>query len=362
MTVILIILMFSSLIVSFSDNPVLKNKYVIRTIIFSLIIYFSIMISSNLIEGTDLSSYIKSGEVYKSLNFIDLIKTTFPQSGLPIVQWIYFNFFNLPFFRFTVGLLSILPILYGFKKSLNYQDLIILILCLFICFFYINGATNIFKQSIATAFYLGGIALFLKNFKINAYVFFIFSIFFHLSVAPFVILFIFIYYIKISIKKLIILNVVTIVLFITNLNRLLFSNIYFFGEGSQYARYANDVVINQYGGVNRIDFLLFNYFFIILFALCRKYFFKNDNYLFDNFYKVLLINNFIFQLSGFVAYSDRIAFYVWMIIPLLMTIVISKLKEVNKLYILGLFAVYILAFITNQGIFDLLQYYPFLFF
>lgn len=80
--------------------------------------------------------------------------------------------------------------------------------------------------------------------------------------------------------------------------------------------YTSSAVNARYsGGTNRLDFLLFSFFWLVVFKIFHV--FINRDFTYYHLLNSYVLFNSVYLILGFVAFSDRIASYSWMLIPLL---------------------------------------------
>lgn len=159
---------------------------------------------------------------------------------------------------------------------------------------------------------------------------------FHYSSLPLLVSLIIIYrYQDLKIRNLIILFIFFSMLFITDLNKIMFSSIDYYIFGS----YTSSELIEVYGSSNQISFLLFISFFLLIFSFPLKEFKKVNGYVF--LYKAYIVFSIYFLAFGYIAYSNRLSIYSWFLIPLIMGIICVEHK--NKVVSLSVLIIFFLT-------------------
>src|SRR5699024_9204237 len=134
------------------------------------------------------------------------------------------------------------------------------------------------------------------------------------------------YFIRnIRIRFLVMVYVIVALLYISHLSDDLVSLIPF---SSPYLEtYSSESLIQHYGGGFKLDFLLYNTIFLIIFIVAYHI---NENLKSHMVYKqiltVYILFSVIFSITGFVAYADRVAGYSWFLIPLLLALIIKNIR------------------------------------
>lgn len=135
---------------------------------------------------------------------------------------------------------------------------------------------------------------------------------FHITSLPISIVLLYFKWFNLKLRTALSLWVISIGLFVTNLNTKIFSRL----EYSLLETYTSESVYERYSAVNRLDFLLFSILFTCLFLFLYNY--TEDKATYNILIKLYLILNTYFLLLGFIAFNDRIAAYSWMLIPLIL--------------------------------------------
>lgn len=230
---------------------------------------------------------------------------------------IWFSFFVISSLLLIIGLINIFN---TWQLSLVYFTYVNYV-------FYYSTHLHVIRQGMAIAILVLAIAGILKK---NNYLFYpcIFTApLFHLSALPFALILFFIKKTIISIKHSLLIWCALSILFLTNLNK----NVFSFIPHNKILKYSSLDIILRYGKTNRLDFYLFSLIFIIYCLIFLIYVKVRDN-AFTIISNIYILFNAVFLMFGFIAYSDRIALYSWYIIPIIIWYPLLNLINQNYDY------------------------------
>ncbi|WOV56339.1 EpsG family protein [Enterococcus faecium] len=363
MSVFYTMLLFISAIVfaSKSEN-IFNSQYVIKSLSVMIIVLYIIAVSNPTIEGTDILNYWGNGIYYSQNGLWSSLKENFPEIGLIPLQVIAAKLNSIIILKFTAACLAILPLYYGVTKFFDKQTSLFILLFYFSCFFFTNGTINIIKQGVAVSFLLGGMLICLSKEKKQGLTMMLVAGLFHTTAFLFVLITILVMYNKLNFKVIIPVYIVSMLLFLTRWNATILRTIVSTNFIS-YESYVTDQRISKYGAANRIDFFIFTTFFVILAAVIYRL--MKNNKMRSNFgylFKIQLMFVSVFYCLGFIAYSDRIAYYNWMLIPLIIGALFQFAIAQRWIYGAGLIIFSISGFVLNMGLTGILREYPILFF
>jgi len=313
---ITIIIIFN-LFTAYFNRKLFLLKYQ-NFIIFLFLGLYYILISTRSKEiGSDTERYI---DIYDQMYY-------FGPTFLDIsdVGFYLFNTFlivlkiNPSLYLFFLSLLFILPIYFTITQFKNYNR-IFLLWFFFSLFIFISMSTNVLRQGIGSAFVMWGISIFLNRKDTNKrfIIPFLIACFFHLSLILVIIVFFLSNYLK-NIKLMFLILLISIVLtfykfdLITILNSIPLFEFLFFDriEG-----YLGENTKNYNIGF-RIDFLLFNIFFVALGYYISKIIIKEKIKLYNQIYFTYILLTAYFILMFNMPFSDRFGLLSWIFIPFL---------------------------------------------
>lgn len=323
------------LISSVKPNTIINNRYNSRAIVLGLSILLIFKISiSQYSDDSDMAIYLRDLSLLKDFSFSEMIHYSYREPFFKTVEWVLSKITDSA----TVVRMSFcLLFLLFFFKSLNkiflpWQVLIVLFTYLNFIFLY-SYLTVAIRQGLSIALILLSISYFLIEQRKKAYFTLLISTLFHWSSIPIVIMIIVFRLHNLQTKKLIYIWILSIILYLTNLNMKIFTG--FSSYFQKLELYTSDRSFSVYGGANRLDFLLFSAFWLIL-ALFLMRFIKMENNTYERILNFYIINNIYFLLLGFIAYSDRLAVYSWFLIPLLVWYPIFHSKKYKPIWALAI--------------------------
>jgi hypothetical protein len=314
----------------------------------SLIIFFYYVSFIDRAIFNDVTRYFLESKRLNQFGFFDAISN----NNWEILSNIYL--YLISFLKFEIEFFSLLTIifmwifLYLTLKVVIPYNFVYVFLFGFFCFFYFyNFNTNIYRQGYSALFLLLMVNLLIKKKPLLSFISLFFAINFHLTGVIGIYLY-FLLYFKVSIRKLIILLLFSQYIFLSNTNLLIYNYLqsvpFFQVFISRMMFFVNSNVIQDYGGVNRLDFFIFNNFWIIIslyFHIRNK-----NNFILHQYTKAFIGFTIVFFIFGFIAYSDRIASYSWMLIPIIVWIHIIDGKKLKIKFIqsIVLTIIYFLAY------------------
>ncbi len=303
---------------SFFEKKLIYIKYQNIIIFLFLAAYYVLLSTRDLSVGVDTDRYFR---FYKEM---------YLYGDSIIGSDIGFNLFNKLLitcgispnnYLFFLSLLFVVPIYYAIKqfKGINKVFLLWFFASLFI---FISLSTNVLRQGIGGAFVIWGISIFLNRTDDNKRFLMplIIAPFFHFSLLLVILLFFVSKYVK-NIKVAYVILFITIVLSYMkfDLNTVL-SNLPVIGNLflDRMEGYMGENVKNYKIGF-RIDFFLFNLFFVFIGHYISKLKFIKSNYpLYGQIYTTYILLTSYFILMFNVPFSDRFGILSWTFIPFIM--------------------------------------------
>lgn len=221
----------------------------------------------------------------------------------------------------------------------------------FLCYpFFYNYILNGMRQGLAMMLILLAMTYWIK--KRNSFKFYISIIFsglIHVTSFFFTIPLFIVLWLNIKLKYLLLLWTFAIFLFLTDLNSFI-ANIGIINELNFIELYTNNGIIEVFGETNKINFLVFSSFFLLLSLFLYKYIDLDEKL--KNIYLVTIktytVFNILFLLFGFIAYSNRLAAYSWHLLPLLILFpILHKSKHSPFLLIITIVIFMIIGWVTS---------------
>lgn len=160
------------------------------------------------------------------------------------------------------------------------------------------------------------------------------AVMFHWSAAPFALIVILLEKTKVRLRHLVWAWCALALLFVTGLQGILLSPLLpYIPKLDSYTSY--DALV-QYSRINRLDFLLFSGFFVVISLLLYRFYYTGTEY--GQMIKYYIAWNCVFLAFGFVTFSDRLAGYSWFLIPILVWFPVLKRERYSVLSVVGLVA------------------------
>lgn len=335
-------------------NSVLKNRFVSYGFLLSFVALLLVSIPFNDFSEGDMPRYIDALSVMSNLSYLDSLRYFGWEPLFTFMQWIFAQA-SLDSHLYIIYIAILYIILYHLiSKNLFYswQRVFFFFSYLSLTFFYdylFNGT----RQGFAMAFILLAVAIWnnsdtrKKKFKI--FLSFVAAVLFHTSALPVVLLILVLMFTKIKLNKLIFVWVLFSILFLTGLNSLI-SELPFLGGVEYLAVYNDNDLIRQFGEVNKVNFFVLSLLIIIV-SLILYYkvpLEETKRTIYLNFIKVYILTNTLFLAFGFIAYSNRIATFSWIFIPLLIIYPVLHSKVNARYYLFAMvLAIAIIGFVTS---------------
>lgn len=202
----------------------------------------------------------------------------------------------------------------------------------FVFFSYIS---LVLRQGLAMAFIFYAVACIInveeeaRNKKI--FIPLLLASFTHWSAIPIAIIILIIKNKSIRIKHLVLLWALSSILFLSDLQSKIFKPIANLLPPLE--SYSSQSTIDYYGSVNRIDFLVFSFIWVVI----GLYFYNklNKEKSYGIVLKIYISLNIFFLLFGFIAFSDRLASYSWFFIPVIIWYPLFKQKKYTPVLMTG---------------------------
>lgn len=264
-----------------------------------------------------------------------------------LFQWIVSKFTTSPYiFLAIIWFIFLFGLLHLLKKLFSPWQLFFVLFTYTAFVFFYSYATMALRQGVAISFLLLAISLLITNKEINAKVIIslITSSLFHWSSIPFALVTILVLKNRFRIRFLLILWCIFATMFVFGIQNIIISP--FANLVPNISVYTSSVVINNYTGINRLDFLLFSALWIAYSIVFYLYYYKDETY--KKLIKLYISYNSLFLLFGFVAYSDRIAGYSWMLIPIIVWYPLLKKEKYSKGFVMVvLLGVVLVSFLSG---------------
>ncbi|QWB99438.1 EpsG family protein [Mycoplasmatota bacterium] len=320
------------------------SKIVYWFLIFLIYITISVILIQNPLTN-DMLRYVRILENSRNTSFFLSLKSTRFEIGFSSYLWVLSRIStNQYVFMLTSLAIIYFTLLKGLTKILGNKHIILVLFGYMSLFVFWNMISNILRQGMAISFVILAFSCLLKK-EYKKFIFYsIISFLFHSSAAiifPFIILLKF----KIKMKYYLLAYVSAAILMFTGMNRFLLTlfNQFNFNLINRLINYASQNTIDKYGATNRIDFFLFNSIWIIIFFIISKYM-SNIHVREHILFKLYLYFTSFFMLIGFVAYSDRVAAYSWMLLPIIL-ILPNNTKKHEGVYSLFYILIILVLFV-----------------
>lgn len=348
-----LILGFSVLLTSLAGpKTILNNKCIANTLTMLLVVLGSVAIVVDGVSG-DMIRYMRTWEYARNSTLVGFFGSHGFEPGFLLFQWITSRLFSSPYMWQIVVALCIWWLIYLASKRIFYKEhLAYVFFCSINLFYFWSFSTNVVRQGLAVGIILLSVAFFLNHKPKIATLLILLAFLFHNSAIIGLVL-LPLYKFDLSVRNLLWVWVISVVAFLLGVNNVVASFLFRLVNLSLRKDYlsvytSSSITLRYLGGVNRIDFLLFSAFWIVWGVVAKKYFVQNDR-AFDWLFKCYIAFNSIFLLLGFMAYSDRIAGYSWMLTPFLLAYpCLNSKSRYRKLYIfMGLGLSVVLAIVFN---------------
>lgn len=331
------ILIYIAIILSFPKNTIINNKYYVYISSFVLMILSFYVVYTTPILYTDRYVYSRIFNLASQFS-LDLLFENVDHEPLFLLltKLISDLVSNEIYFYVAVHLIFLFFLIAGLVKLKNWYTVIFTLFIFLNYIFYYSYILNGIRQGIAFACVIYLIGLLFKNKYINALIFSIIPIMFHYSSIPIVLIVFLIKYLNkyLTIKLLIIIYIMLSILYIFDLQYIFVGYL----PINYLLEYSSSDLVEYFGEVNNLIFLIYNTIFLIIFYF---YYSKNKN---DNsfiyIYKIYIGFSLYFILFGFIAFSNRIAAYSWLIIPVVIALILEN--EKNKKLVLPILIITII--------------------
>ncbi|MGG0249773.1 EpsG family protein [Peribacillus frigoritolerans] len=310
-------------------NTVLFNRY--YNIFIGMILFILSCIWIGLRDYDvfpDTIVYYNVYEQVSQLNLSDSLEVIRYENSFVFLQW-FSAYIGIPsrVFMLLIYILFLGTIVIGLRKI--FKQYLIFILFIYINFpFFIALGGNIIRHGISLAFLLLAIATLMeKNKKTKGYyLYLIISGLFHYSALPIVVIMFLFNFIKTKVTTILVFWLICLTLFLFKISDVILK---IFPHVIQLDTYSSESTLAMYGSNYRIDFLIFSSTFLIFGLFINYFVYKNENSSYSLILNMYMIFNSYFLIMGFIAFSDRVAIFSWMLIPML---VFFPVFTLNKRY------------------------------
>ncbi|RXQ93858.1 EpsG family protein [Ancylomarina salipaludis] len=307
------------------NHGVVYKSNVYKFISFVLVTFFIVYWGSRDIDlGTDSANYISYFNMYKiSPSFFsarEMVNLDLIFAGL---LYVTSNLASLEVFNLILSCITISCFLFfsiHFSKYLNSKTGVFLLLMFASLQGFSNIQCNIIRNGLALSFFLVFQFFYVTERYKKSLIFALLAIFSHYSVLIFIAISIVAKNIKL--KDIHIYIIVGLSSFLSFMGMGLHSITFISRINNvKIDRYFNNIT-SLYKVGFRLDFLVYNLFFLMLFMYFKK---KNSQYeFFLNYYVITTV---LFILWFNIPYSDRIGLYCWFTIPILLFVTLSERKN-----------------------------------
>lgn len=307
-----ILSLYTIIISGFPKNSLINNKYINRLL---LIMFFGLLtvgiLNIKLTDFTDLFTYNRKFQSMQNTQF----EITSTDPLFAFLMWIASNLFD----SFELFIILIWGIVFlNYTKAVNLlfdnNESLFVIFSYLNFFLFFNYILNVIRQGMAISFLILALASLVNGKHKKNYEFYLYILvapLFHNTAIYGSVILLMLKHINIRLKTVIKIWLIFVVLFLTNFNR-----IFLLLPIDYYSLYTSDSIIQHYGETNRLDFLIFSIIFGIIGIYLYYKVTKKIEY--EIIVKYYLLMNILFLALGFISFSDRLAGYSWLIIPLIL--------------------------------------------
>lgn len=326
---VLIYTIFITFILSFTSNKntLLNNKYIHCYFIVSFFLISTYIVSITDVNYIDRFLYTSNFTEAKGVTLYEYLNSFTGDYLFRYVTWQIAQITSsVELYYISLHLLFIIPLIIGVKYVYN-NELVVLSLFLYLnLIFYYSYSLNVLRQGIAMALIVLAVRYLIEKKGAKLLLTIGAASLFHLSSLFFSVIMIYIYFVKrIKFKYSITIYIISSIMYITKLSDNLI-NLIPYSTGYMNT-YSSERLIENFGGSYKLDFLMFNTIFLILFLLAvYKINSLKGNDIYMNLLNIYILFSSIFFLVGFVAFADRVAAYSWFLIPLLIALIIREVK------------------------------------
>lgn len=345
------VMFFLISILLFKESTLINNKFTRKILEIGLILitfYMLIIVDSNYADRVVYSRIFRE---FKHLSLGEIFGSYSQEPLFMIITKLISMLTDDEMIYYTMIYLIFLITLFKGLKMIFMNKYHIYAFIVFVNFgIYYGYVLNGLRQGLAMSLIILTIGYALKRKPIKMIIVSFSAILFHYSSIPIVIFVIILSYFRnFKIKYFIIIYIVFFLLYITGFNQYLFSSI----KISSLDEYSNRDLIDRFGGSNKINFIIFNTFYLVIFSIFLKKNRKNEVFLF--LYKSYILFSVYFMAFGFIAYSNRLSAYSWFLIPIITGYIMVNSSSKLLVLLIALF-VFILGYIFGIH-FYYLDYY-----
>lgn len=343
------------LITTTRPNTVVNNS--INSRVLTCIFIFIVSISVIFREYSPLSDtglYVRRFIYLNNTELMDMFQNHSFDPLFSLLIWTISQTNSSPvLFLGVVWVIFLMAFLRFLAKILTPTQVLLVFFSYTMFYFFYSLSTNILRQGLATSLILIVLGYYLSNeekwFK-SMFILFCASLF-HWSAIPFCVILLILKKIAIKTRTLLIIWVLSALAYITNLQHAILNPLLPYVPKFEHYQTLD----NFYrGGVNRLDFLIFSFIWIIFMLFANKIFGWDSKY--NKLLKVYIAFNSVFLLMGFIPFSDRIGIYSWILIPIIIWLPIFRLKKLKGIGISTTIIIFIIVGIAT-GVID---YYNFI--
>ncbi|MDO7488043.1 EpsG family protein [Peribacillus frigoritolerans] len=267
----------------------------------------------------DTMVYYNVYDQVSQLNLKDSFELIKYEKIFVFLQWLFANI-GIPVKLFILIIYIIFLGTFAIALKKIFKQNLIFILFIYINYpFFISLGGNIIRHGLSLSFLLLAIATLIeKSGKSKKYyLYLILTGLFHYSAIPIVVIMFLFNFNKTKVSTTLIFWMICLTCFLFKISDVIFK---LFPHFVQLETYSSESTLALYGSNYRIDFLIFSSIFLI-FGLCiNSFVYKKENSNYTLILKMYIIFNSYFLLMGFIAFSDRVAIFSWILIPMLVFI------------------------------------------
>lgn len=322
-------------------NTILNNKYNVRFLVGCLLLYVCYIVGTFENPSPDMNIYVNQFVGYQDTSLFQALTTSTKELLFTVFQWTMSRFTTekAPFY-ISIWIVISTSLLFALSRMFKPWQVLLIFFSYLNYFIFFNFVTNIVRQGFAITMILIAICSLLSK-KNNKWFYFsiILAPFFHMSSLPLSVLLLILKRINVSLKIVMFSWIAAAMLLATGYNQKIFGYLYIYVP---YIRqYTNAGLLNRYvNGVNRLDFLMFSSFILIIGLVIYK-FWLHDDELYLKLIKIYSLFNVYFLAMGFIAYSDRIAYYSWVLLPIIVWYPILKEGKHRSVLIVGVTSIFL---------------------
>lgn len=327
--IFLLIIICSFFLLLTKPNSIINNSFNAYTLLLCLIVYIAFKIGGLELSTTnDMPIYFWEYLRYHQLSMFEALDVSNKEGLFTLIQWSLSKVSVSPvFFKVMSWITFVVIFITALRKMLEPNKLLVVFMGYITYFIFFSYVLNTMRQGLAIAILFIAISILISDKKQNKtfYISIISAPLIHLSSIPLSIALFILKTFNFKLNTLVIFWVGTATLYLTHLNKKIFSNI----SITFIESYSDSTLLNVYnGGVNRLDFFIFSLIILLASTYVLKRLTDENNYkVYEKLLKIYILFNAYFLLVGFVAYSDRIASYSWFLVPLLILLPLTTSKQ-----------------------------------